>query len=189
MTSSSAKTAQTTDLGFVVNTGEPAWEVYAAGVRLVALRALGNPALADDIAQEAVARAISMVAADRADAVADMGAFVYGIARHLIADVHRARDRTIPLDAIAEPAEVAIDALEAAIATEERQLVRAALAGLSVSDRNILRLTFFDGLNADEIARRLRDSAVNIRKRKSRALQRLRRAFLGGHAAGARTTE
>lgn len=155
--------------------------MYADGVRLIALRALGERSLADDIAQEAVARAIAVLAEGRGETIGDLRAFIYGIARHLIADAHRARDRTVALDGVAEPPEPRLDALETTIADEERRQVRAALKELPPRDRNILRLCFFEGLDAVAIAARLRESVVTIRKRKSRALERLRRAFFNGH--------
>lgn len=153
------------------------WGLFADGVRLIALRALGDPELADDVAQEAVTRAIASLASERDTPIADLGGFVYGIARHLIADVHRARGRTLPVDSIPEPVEPSPGALDATIAHEDRERVRLALAELETPDRDLLRLYFVDGLDADAIGKRLGETAVNIRKRKSRALERLRRLF------------
>jgi RNA polymerase sigma factor (sigma-70 family) len=162
------------------------WGVYAEGVRIIALRALGDAALADDVAQEAVTRAIAAVAEGRD--VDDLGAFVYGIARHLIADAHRGRARTVPLGAVPEPPAPQTDALDAAIAAEDAGRVRAAIAQLPEGERELLYLYFVEGLHADDIARRLRESPVTIRKRKSRALERLRQVF-AGHDSRRPTTE
>jgi RNA polymerase sigma-70 factor (ECF subfamily) len=160
--------------------------VYAAGIRLLALRALGDASLADDIAQEAVTRAIAAIASGRGDSIADVGGFVYGIARHLIADVHRARGRTVELDAVPEPPAPAVNALDAAIAEEDRRRVRAALDELPPADRDLLRCFFLEGLRAEEVGERLGETPVNIRKRKSRALERLRRLF--GHESADNAT-
>lgn len=176
VTSAAFKSAELTDAAAHT---EPQWDLYARGVRLIALRALGNAAMADDIAQESIARAMAKAAVAPPGTIADMGAFVHGIARHLIADVHRGADRLVPLDDVEEPGVTGIDVLSALIADEERARVREAIAQLSEGDRDILRWSFFDGLQPDEIARRIRQSAVSVRKRKSRALDRLRRAFFG----------
>ena len=156
---------------------EPAWGLYADGVRLIALRALGDTSLADDIAQEAITRAIASLAADRGKPIADLGGFVYGIARHLITDVHRARGRTVSVDSVPEPTAPLPGALDLAIEEEDRHRLRSALSELDATDRNLLRLFFVDGLGAEEIGRQLNEPPVNIRKRKSRALARLRRVF------------
>lgn len=158
----------------------PNWGVYAEGVRLIALRALGDPAQAADVAQEAITRAIASLADGRPDPIRDVGGFVYGIARHIIADLHRSQSRNVPIDETPEVPTAHPDALESAIAEEDRQRVRSALQELPASDRDLLHDFFVDGLTADVIAARLGETPVNIRKRKSRALERLRRVF-GGH--------
>lgn len=160
----------------------PGWEVVREGVRIIALRALGNASLAEDIAQESVARAIAALDSNRADSIGDVGAFVYGIARHLIADVHRGSGRSVSIDSVAAPPAPHVDALNAVIADEDAARVRVAVSQLPAGDRDLLRLYFVEGLQADEIAKRLREPMVNVRKRKSRALERLRRIFLGCHA-------
>lgn len=166
---------------------QPPWHIYAEGVRLIALRRLGDASAADDIAQEAITRAISSLATGRAEPIADLGAFVYGIARHLIADLHRGAGRTVALEEIVEPAESRPGALDLAVANEERQQVRDALNELSAADRDLLRQFYSDGREAEEIASRLGTTVVNIRKRKSRLLERLR-ALVRGHDNGVAPT-
>lgn len=147
-------------------------------MRLVALRALGNAAAADDVAQEAIARAIGVLRADGGPQIADLGAFIYGIARHIIADVQRARHDhhgSKVLELLPDPRP---DALSQAVSADERQRLRRALDSLAVSDRKLLELCYVTGLGAVEIAERLREPPERIRKRKSRALARLREAFL-----------
>ena len=46
-------------------------------------------------------------------------------------------------------------------------------------DRDLLHMAFFDGATSEELAQRLHEPAARIRKRKARALERLRRAFIG----------
>ena len=150
------------------------------GLRLMALRALGSVAAAEEAAQETLARAVIALQNGQPREPDHVAAFVTGIARHVIADTCRARKRTVSLDAMtdAEPQGSGPDALAALISTAEQEAVRAALATLSSHDRDLLRLCYFDGLAPAKLAERLGEPGERIRKRKSRALERLRAAFL-----------
>jgi RNA polymerase sigma-70 factor (ECF subfamily) len=166
-------------------------ERLRAGLRLMALQSLGDPEAADEAVQETLARAVQALAAGRLRERAKLGAFVAGIARHVIADVHRSRGRTTGLneELMTDPAAGA-DSLSVLIATEDRQRLRFALRGLSDRDREVLRLSFFEGHTPAEIAAIIGEAAPTVRKQKQRALRRLRRAFFGArHASGIPPTE
>ena len=157
-------------------------ELLAIGLRIITLRALGDPDAAADAAQESLARALEAIHAGKLADPAQLGAFVRGIARHVIMDVHRARARLEPLDSRPEsaaPASPDSDPLLAIVSAEERARLRTALAQLGDSDRALLRLAIVDDLSSAELARQLGEPPSRIRKRKSRALDRLRRAFFG----------
>ena len=164
-----------------------------SGLRLMALRALADPDAAEEVAQETLARALVSLRSGAPGDIKNLGAFVHGIARHVIADARRSSRRMVGQEAIQNAADPRpSDPLASAVSTEERDRVRAAISRLSASDQRILLLTFFDGLSPGEVAERLREPAERVRKRKSRALERLRRAFLGGpggHEAPGATTE
>jgi RNA polymerase sigma-70 factor (ECF subfamily) len=151
-------------------------EVLRAGIRLMALRAFGDPDLADEVAQESIVRAFHSLRSSRPER---LGSFVAGIARHVIADIIRARPREVPLDNIAPDSvpRTQRDALTILCDASEQAQVRQALALLAREDRDLLRLVFFDGLSPSEIAERLGAPAERIRQRKLRALARLRLAF------------
>jgi RNA polymerase sigma-70 factor (ECF subfamily) len=164
-----------------------------AGLRLMALRALGDTDAAEEVAQETLGRAVATLADGRTPEIRNLGAFVHGIARHVIADVQRTRRRLVGAEALANQPDPASteDALGHAVAAEERERVRAALRRLSSGDRQILHLSFYEGLTPAEVADRLGETSLRVRKRKSRALERLRRVFLGatsGHDAAASPT-
>ncbi len=163
--------------------GQPQPEVIErlrAGLQIMALRALGDPEAAEEAVQETLVRALEALRDGRLSDPGKLGAFVRGIARHVITDIHRARQRTAPLRTApgADPASTANDPLAALVTAEERERVRLALTQLSASDREILRLSFFEGLGPVDIAERLGEPALRVRKRKSRALSRLRQALL-----------
>ena len=148
----------------------------------MALRALGNPDVADEVAQEAIVRAFHSLRTSRPE---KLGAFVAGIARHVIADVIRARPREASLADVApdaEPREL-FDPLAALCEASEKARVHEALGRLSPDDRALLKLLFFEELSPTEIAVRLGAPPERIRQRKLRAIARLRRAFAEGAAA------
>lgn len=163
-------------------------ETLRSGLRLMALHRLRDPDLAEDAAQETLARALAALREGKGGDIKNPGAFVHGIARHVIADVMRSRQRDAGPAAIehtADPASLR-DALSRAVSAEERDRVRTALSRLTSGDRSILHLSFYEGLTPGEVADRLGLSSLLVRKRKSRALERLRRIFLGddaGHKA------
>ncbi len=169
-------------------------ETLRTGLRLMALRRLGDADLADEVAQETLARTVAAIRGGRAGDIQSLGAFVHGIARHVIVDVTRSNQRQGGSDGLAkapDPATLDRDALGLVISNEEGADVRAALARLDASDREILHLSFYEGLTPAEVALRLNKDPVVIRKRKSRALERLRAAFLAattGHAGRLRPT-
>ncbi len=163
--------------------GQPQPEVIERlrlGLQIMALRALGDPEAAEEAVQETLVRALEALRDGRVGDPEKLGAFVRGIARHVIADIHRARQRAAPLHAMpgAGPHSTGDDPLTALITAEERERVRLALTQLSARDREILRLSFFEGLGPVDIAERSGEPALRVRKRKSRALSRLRRALL-----------
>jgi len=154
-------------------------ETLRRGLRLMALKMLGDPEEADEIAQEALARALAALREGRYDERQPLGPFVRGIARHVIADVRRERSGTVALDpeAADPPASSSVDALQSLVTAEDRARVRAALGLLVRGDREILRLVYYEGLRPVDVAARLDEPVTRIRKRKSRALARLRQAM------------
>jgi RNA polymerase sigma-70 factor (ECF subfamily) len=151
-----------------------------SGLQMMALRALGDLEAAEEAVQETLVRALESLRDNRLRDPDKLGAYVWGIARHVIAKTRDARRRVVPLDALPEAQRGTnpTDPLAALVTAEERERVRRSLAQLSAGDREILHLSFFEGLTAVEIAERLGEPALRIRKRKSRALRRLRQAFL-----------
>jgi RNA polymerase sigma-70 factor, ECF subfamily len=166
-------------------------ERFRPGLHLMALRRLGSLEAAEEAVQETLARTLVALTQGRPAELDRLPAFVTGIARHVIVDMLRAHARAVPLDtAAAEHAEAAPDALELLVSAAERARVRAALRLLGAADRRLLRLCYFEGLTPTEVADRLGEPAERVRKRKSRALERLREAFRGkaGHAGGSSPT-
>lgn len=149
------------------------------GLHIMAVHALGDQEAAEEVVQETLVRTLQAVNDDRRESPRNLGAFVRGIARHVIADVYEARRSRLPLESVPYDGGGATleDPLGALVTEEDRQRVGRALRELSPSDRDILRLCFYEGLTPMEIADRTGEPAPRIRKRKSRALTRLRTAM------------
>jgi RNA polymerase sigma-70 factor (ECF subfamily) len=156
-------------------------------LRAMALYALGDDAIAQDVAQEAVARALARAHELREPEKAV--AFVLGIARHIITDHIRAKKRVeVGVDDV-DIYEPHPDALAVLLADEQRDQLRAALTHLSTDDREVLRLSYDEGLGPAEIATRLNQPYTAVRKRKSRALERLRTLMAEADASHNRGSE
>jgi RNA polymerase sigma-70 factor (ECF subfamily) len=156
--------------------------VIRTGVQLIALHELRDSDAAEEVAQETIRRLLDALST-RADTIGNAAAFARGIARHLIADARREAVRRTSLDAV-DPLRLAVNAdpLRALVRDEDVRRVRTALDTLSRDDRAVLCALYVDGLSPGDIAARTGQPSERIRKRKSRALARLRTAF-GGHTS------
>lgn len=160
--------------------GGDALATYRSGLCLLALRSLGDADVAEDVAQETLSRALTAIRGGSCR-IDHLGAFIHGIARHVIADVLRAREHAVDAAVIDRNMAIGPDPLTAAVTEDERARVHDALTQLSQGDELLLRMSFFEGLTPAEVATRLGEPALRVRKRKSRALARFRQIFLGGH--------
>lgn len=155
------------------------------GLRIMALRALGDPDAVEDVVQETLARTASALHEGRIRERDRVAAFARGVARNVIVDVIRERSRRESLpDAGARQEDPAPNALETLVTAEEKGRLVAVLSRLSPADRELLRLAFYEGLTPAEIGERLGLRHDAVRKRKSRAVERLRRAFLRSAVQG-----
>ena len=157
-------------------------EVLRSGLRIVALRSLGDLEAAEEAAQEALVRGLEAIDKGRLNHPENPGAYFRGILRHVIADTVRRQRRTVSLEKVPETPDLSpsSDALQLLISEEQKVLVDQMMAELSPQARECLRLSFFRGLSPREIALRLGEPAARIRKRRSRALQKIREAIQQG---------
>lgn len=158
----------------------------ADGVEIVAVRRLGDRDDARDVAQETVARLLARVRTGAVPDACELAPIAWGIAKHVIADVLRARAHDAPVtDSIASGRPGPLDAL---VSREDVRIVHGALSVLAEDDRALLTRCFLNGERIGRIADELGEPPERLRKRKSRALQRLatalgRPAPAGGHDA------
>jgi RNA polymerase sigma-70 factor, ECF subfamily len=150
----------------------------AKGITIVALRRLGNVEEARDAAQEVMTRLVERVRKEPLPAEQPLAPLAYAIARNVIVDILRERSRTVSLDP--SQRQESQDTLSQLVAVEEQAAVGAAMAQLAPADRDLLRRCFVEGERIVVIADQLGEPADRIRKRKSRALQRLAELLRAG---------
>lgn len=143
----------------------------AHGMELIATRRLGCRADGSDAAQETLVRVLERI---RAGAIADrdeLARVAYGILRHVIADIHRLRAREVSaIDDLQSNGPCPLDRM---VIDDERSAVHSALGQLSEADRALLERCFVNGERVVAIAAALGEPPERVRKRKSRALERL----------------
>jgi RNA polymerase sigma-70 factor (ECF subfamily) len=147
-------------------------------LRYFAMRRLRDAALAEDVAQEALRRALEALRAGRIEKPEALPAFLFETARHVC--MHRSRSfgrearafQRVAADGEEDASEEA-DPLSLLISDERCEQVRRSLDRLEAADRELLLLSFDDGLGAEEIGQRVGASAGAVRVRRHRALGRL----------------
>jgi RNA polymerase sigma factor (sigma-70 family) len=145
-------------------------------LELIAVRMLGDQDAARDAVQETFVR---LLAADRANRIPEavpLGAFAYGVLRHVVCDLQRAAARE-RVGAVPERPAAATNPLDQLISDEEAAAVRAALQRIPAADRSLLERSFIDGVRVSVIAREAGEPEPRVRVRKLRALRRLRDAL------------
>ena len=145
---------------------------YYGRVLLMARIRLGDEHGAYDLAQEAVFGALQGIREGRLYCNEQIGSYVYGTARNLINNRFRGADprpSSLPEDlAGGDPPDMVV------LELERQELVRQALEGFNPVDRAILGLTLLEGMKPGEIATRLGMKPEVVRKRKSRAVKKVR---------------
>ena len=145
-------------------------------LRYFAARRLADRDAAEDVAQEVLRRTLEALREGRVENLAALPAFLFQTARHVCMHYGRSAGRQARamerFGADAEPTDP-YDPLTALIDEQRRNVVSRALADLSESDREILRLSYSEGLDAAAIAGQLGITSGAVRVRRHRAVARL----------------
>ena len=153
------------------------YDRFASLLLAVARRVLSAPAEAEEVLQETFFQVWNQT--ERFDSGASsVSAWLVSIAR----DRALARLRRRPLEERGNPAKrVERDAetlpgvhVESRAVAERRQRVQQALTALSIEDKQVLELAFFDGLSLSEIAERTRTPFPTVKARALQAMKALR---------------
>lgn len=143
---------------------------YAGAVFALARRSLGERGLAEEVVQLTFLKAWR--AAERLDVERPLAPWISTIARRVAIDVHR-RERHHPRPGVEDNDLVALPpSFERSWEAFE---VRRALDRLPAADRELLRLTHYEGLTHPEAAERLGIPIGTVKSRSHAAYRRLAR--------------
>jgi RNA polymerase sigma-70 factor (ECF subfamily) len=162
---------------------EALYDRYASGVMGLAMKILGDRALAEEVVQETFWRAWRSADTFRAS----RGAFpswLFGIARNLSIDLSRRRKvrpqpafNTTEEDQLDRAPDLEANVAESAWAAVKHEQVRAAVKGLPSAQRQVIELAYFSGLTRQEIANATGEPLGTIHTRARLALQKLYEAL------------
>ena len=144
------------------------YERFGGAVYTVALSILGDAGRAADVVQSTFVNAWQ--AASRFDPAQELAPWLYTIARRQAIDAYRRDRRTLAVDSAELDVPEAATSLEA---TWEAWQVRLAVDQLPAEEREVVRLSWFDGLAHPEIADRLGVPVGTVKSRSHRAHRRL----------------
>ncbi len=159
---------------------EVLYDKYASPALGLAMRILGERAVAEEIVQEAFWRVWKRASTYDAGR-GQFAAWLFGIVHNLAIDELRRRKAhpnaaSIDLEdeSVVDIPDVQVDVAEAAFQQVNGEQVRSALRALSESQRAVIELSYFEGLTHQEIADRLGEPLGTIHTRARLALQKLR---------------
>jgi len=142
---------------------EELYRTHVEGIARHVRFRLGRPD--EDVVAEVFVRAWAGISSYR-DRGRPFGAWLFGIARHVVADEFRRRARTVP---IAEAPEQGDDPM-----TAELLALREAIDRLPDDQRQAVELRYLVGLTNDEVAAAMGTTAAAVNTKRWRALRGLR---------------
>lgn len=142
------------------------------GVHRQAWRLLGDPAEAEDVAQEAMLRLWRQAASWRSGE-AKASTWLYRVTRNLCVDRLRRRRSTTDIADVPEPMDPVPAVLDRLAAAEENRALAQAIGTLPTRQRDALLLRHFEGLSNPDIAARLDCSVEAVESLLARARRRL----------------
>lgn len=148
------------------------FEEHSRSLLAYALRRVDSPQDAADVLAETM-----LVAWRRLEDVPpgdETRPWLFGVARHVLLNHHRSERRGLRLGERLRTLLVDVPIEDPASAVGESAMVHAAMARLGDEDREILRLTAWEGLEPTEIATALSIPPATVRTRLHRARARLR---------------
>ena len=153
------------------------YDQFSPGIFRYAVRLLGDANLAEECTAETFYRFLK--ALHHGNGPKDhLQAYLYRVAHNWITDYYRRNlpDISVDSDRLAETeSDRQPDPLEAAAQAQEQQRVRAALAGLTSDQRQVIILKYLEDWNNEQIAQALDKPVGAIKSLQHRALESLRR--------------
>ena len=162
-----------------------AYREFAPLVHTLALRSLADRAAADDVTQEVFIRVWRSRGTFNPQ-VARLPAWIVGITRNVISDMHSASAREARKAVAAVGAGMADEAgpgTEAADALADRLLLDGELDRLGEPQGSIMKLAFYEDLTHEQISRKLDLPLGTVKSHIRRSLTHLRKRLEVDHAA------
>jgi RNA polymerase sigma-70 factor (ECF subfamily) len=170
--------------------GDPATEqhftAYFGELLLIKLRArLRHAQAIDDVRQETFVRVLTAIKTKKCLQCPErLGAFVNSVSENVLLELYRKNSlhRVVELDERHDPPDRRRSAESEMVTEERRQQVRNVLAELPAKDRDLLRMIFYEDVEADEICRSFRVDRNYLRVLVHRAKARFRECLLKRYA-------
>jgi RNA polymerase sigma-70 factor (ECF subfamily) len=144
---------------------------FSVRIRLYGRRHLRDDQAADDLVQLVLVRVLEALRSGRVENPQAIASFVLGTCRNVTWDLRRAerRQRLIESEALAIPAVVSPPAMS------EHDIVQLfmCMQQLPERDSQVIRMTFMEDRDTDEVARRLGLTEGNVRVVRHRAIAKL----------------
>jgi RNA polymerase sigma-70 factor (ECF subfamily) len=144
---------------------------FAGRIRLYGKRHLRDDQSAQDLVQLVLVRVLEALRSGRVENPESIGSFVLGACRNVTFDLRRSERRQRAI----ESAALAVHAVAAPLAMSEHDVQRLFLCmrQLPARDHQVIRMTFMEDRDTDEVARRMGLTEGNVRVVRHRALAKL----------------
>jgi RNA polymerase sigma factor (sigma-70 family) len=136
---------------------------------------------AQDVLQESLVILWERIRSGRFQQTAQLGTFLFGIAKNLWRRSLARSRRESPLDAESEVSDDAISALERMVGEEEKIMVAEALEGIGETCRQLLLLYYWEELSMEQIAVRMGFANAATAKSKKYQCKRILERILSEH--------
>jgi RNA polymerase sigma-70 factor (ECF subfamily) len=148
---------------------------YAPRIRVYGRKHLKDEALAEDLAQQVMLKVIEAIRHGRVLEPERLASFVFGACRHVSWDLVRADQRQRKIEREAESLQAQVSPTGAS----ERDVLRLmdCMSGLPEREATVVRMTYMEDREPEEIADRLGVSSGNVRVIRCRALAKLKTCF------------
>lgn len=144
---------------------------YAPRVALYGWKHLKSRSAADDLAQQVLLKVIEALRAGRLEDTENVSSFIFGTCRHVSWDMRRSIGRDRKLEQVSSHSTTQVEPP----LHSERDVLRLfhCLSGLPEREATIVRMTFMEDRDSEDIAQRLELSAGNVRVIRCRALAKV----------------
>lgn len=140
--------------------------------------AKGNEALAKEALSESFVRVIARYDHLRSFSEGRLVGYMLTIIKHVIFDSTKKEKKIVYLDTVDTLPDDDVDFLEKTIQSADEEIIKKCVERLSVHDRALIKLRYYDNASDDAIASALNISPASVRSELSRAHRRLKNLYI-----------